>query len=332
VASLKDGHTELNLMQQAIGFNRMPFRLYYFKGELRITAVSEEHKRLLGAQIQKINGKSVSEIHQLLIPFLAYDNEQEFTLEVPNYITAYEILYHLKILDIKSEATIELVHLDQSKEVLNISSITNEAYQKVKWQSLRNLKNPPLYLTNLGKWHWYHFDEASGVMYFKVNRFGNLKGQDRLTNVIKEVFNLVDNQSVNKFVLDLRLNRGGNYHLGLEIVKNILARDDINEKGKLFVLADRQTFSAAGHILASLKFRSNALIVGEPLRDNPNGCDNYEPYNLPNSNIGFGVTNRVKVHFPSLKTPFVPLHNRIDTSIEDYQKGNDPVMDYVMKF
>lgn len=330
LSMLNDGHTELNLLQKRIGFNRLPFIFYYFGGELRIIMASEDHKNSLGDQIISIGNVPVKNIHQKIIPLLAHDNEMEFQLEVPNYITSPEVLHYLGIIEDVEEIDFHVIHENGNQGQIKIKPISRDDYDKIDWIRVRNTESPPLYLQNLDRRHWFQYIQSSKTMYFKIHSFSNAKGHTSLKKLTKEVFSIIDKNITEKFVLDLRLNRGGNYNLGLSIVDNIAIRPTLNKNGKLFIITDRSTFSASGTIAAHIRKQGTAIIIGEMSRDNPNGSDNYEPYALPNSKVVFGISNRTKVHYPGLTTPHLPLDIKIITSFEDYKAGRDPIMEYIL--
>ena len=140
----------------------------------------------------------------------------------------------------------------------------------------------------------------------------------------------MDRLQSRKLVIDLRSNGGGDYSLGLSIAKNINERPKIMERGHLYVIIDRATFSAAGYIAALLQKECNAIVIGENSRDNPNGADNYERHILPNSKLTFGVADRTKANFPHITGKSIPLDVEFDFKYSNYVEGKDPVIEYIL--
>ena len=74
-----------------------------------------------------------------------------------------------------------------------------------------------------------------------------------------KLFDEIDKQTIDKFVIDLRWNGGGNTANGIPLIYEIIKRDKINQHGKLFVIVGRQTLSAAINIADLLERHTNAI-------------------------------------------------------------------------
>ncbi len=333
VAALKDGHTELNLLQSAIAFHRLPLLMYYFGNDLHIVLSSPEYKHLLGKKLVKIGQHSVQSVYEKMIPYLAHENEIEFLLEAPNYMTGAELLASLGIIENINVVNLTLEDESGKTEEFQVNTQTLADFSQNDWQSVRGDKEAPLYSQQGSKYYWFTYLEESKTMFFKCNRFGNQDGQPSLKKTVSKLFQEVDKKQPEKLIIDLRRNRGGNYKLGRIIISEIKKRPGLNQKGRLFVLTDRYTFSAAAVTAGFLKRDTQTLVAGEPNRSRPNGADNYEPYKLPNSKIRFGVTNRTKDHYPELgDAPYLPLDIPVDLTFEDYKNGQDPVLIAIMNY
>jgi hypothetical protein len=333
VALLNDGHTELNLLQSTIGFDRLPLIAWYFEKELIITHTDENHTSLLGARVKKIGSADVPTVREKLIRVLAHDNDVEYLLEVPNYMMAPSILKALGIIDNANEVTltVENINGETSKETLQ--PIPLPAYQKMDWKRVRPVEKFPFYLQHLDKYYWFQYLEETGILYFKINSSNNQKQEKNLGAVISDFFDEYEQKKPAKVVIDLRLNRGGNYERTTKLAEWLKDHKELHEKGKLWVITDRYTFSAAVVLAAQIKQFTNALIIGEEARGNPNGSDNYENYTLPNSKISFGVTNRVKNHYPAiLGSPYLPLDIPINYTFPDYMQGMDASFEYIKNY
>jgi hypothetical protein len=69
----------------------------------------------------------------------------------------------------------------------------------------------------------------------------------------------------------MRQNGGGDFFVGRkDLIKPLKERPAINQKGKLFVLIGRQTFSAARVNAIDFRKDTNAILVGEPIGERPN--------------------------------------------------------------
>ena len=79
-----------------------------------------------------------------------------------------------------------------------------------------------------------------------------------------------DTHPVDRFVLDERLNGGGNNGLCRPMIHAFIRSDVVNQPGKLFTVIGRQTFSAAVNCVNHMRIDINTLFVGEPTANRPN--------------------------------------------------------------
>jgi hypothetical protein len=87
----------------------------------------------------------------------------------------------------------------------------------------------------------------------------------------------------------MRLNRGGNNSLNRPLLLNIIKSAKIDQKGKLFAIVGRSTFSAAQNMVNDLERFTNTIFVGEPSGSKLNHYGDSRRITLPNS----GMTVRV---------------------------------------
>lgn len=106
----------------------------------------------------------------------------------------------------------------------------------------------------------------------------------------------------------------------------------MNQKGKIFIFTGRTTFSAASATTLFLKRDANVIIVGECSRSKPNGSQNSEVMELPNSKLRISYTNRLIVHWPGKgKDKLPPLDIPISLRFEDYAQAKAPLLDWVFE-
>jgi hypothetical protein len=86
-------------------------------------------------------------------------------------------------------------------------------------------------------------------------------------------------------VLDLRGNGGGNGYLNQALVHAVLRRPALDRTGRLFVIIDRGTFSAAAQLAADLERETHAVFVGEPTGAAPDSPGDPAHITLPASGL-----------------------------------------------
>ena len=100
----------------------------------------------------------------------------------------------------------------------------------------------------------------------------------------------IDAGQVDKLVIDLRFNDGGNNILAKSFVQRIAANARINQKGRLFAITGRDTYSAAMNFTSLLEDRTAAIFVGEPAGGAPAHYGDAMMFRLPNSKMAYRVS------------------------------------------
>ena len=111
---------------------------------------------------------------------------------------------------------------------------------------------------------------------------------------------------------------------------NALREDkSINQKGKLFVLIGRQTFSSAQMNAQQFRDRTKATLVGEPTGQKPNHFGEIKNFTLPNS--GLVVQYSTKQFRQSEKDePSMMPDETIEPSSAEFFAGRDVVLERIL--
>jgi hypothetical protein len=111
----------------------------------------------------------------------------------------------------------------------------------------------PLYLKDPRNNYWFEYLKDPRALYVQYNAVQDKdKPEETVSDFFKRVFQFADANPVDKFVLDIRLNGGGNGYLNWPLIYDIIRSDKVNQKGKLFTIIGRKTFSAGTCALSTL--------------------------------------------------------------------------------
>lgn len=331
VALIGDGHTELWLRQEAVGFSRLPIGLHYFNDELYIFAATADHTHLVGKRVVAIGDVPTPEAYQRVIPLIARDNDYEYLRSAPLYLVVPEILQALGMAATASETIWTLDGPDGESDV-RIRPL--EPSSTPTWTRAWELAGSaaPLYLQRQERWYWFEYLRDSKTVYVKYSRCKDQPREDSIKRFAARLFDFVDENPVERFVVDLRHNTGGNYHRNAPLIEGIAKRPQINRQGHLFVLTSRTTFSAATLAAIHLKQQTQVLIVGEPSRGKPNGYSDEKHLRLPKSGIEVNYSPLYRAAMPELDSPYLPVDLAVESSFADYRSGRDPVLDAALDF
>ena len=105
----------------------------------------------------------------------------------------------------------------------------------------------------------------------------------------------------------------------------------LNEKGEIFVLTGRETFSSGVSACISLKNSTNAIFCGEPTGGNVNCYGDKLMITLPNSKINVSYSTQYFTLSSEYKENFTP-NITVEQSFDDYAKGIDDVYEAVKSY
>jgi hypothetical protein len=343
-AMVEDGHTNLRLAHEpAVRFHTLPVNLYIFKDGLFIRSADREHAGLVGARVLKIGDASAEEAISKAGDLVGRDNEMDNKFFAPFLLVKPEILHALKItkdldkvpLTVEKEGKRQTVSIKagNSTEAKELDDIDTSWLNEPGWVDMRDqaAASIPLWLKDVDNKFRFEFLPESKILYVQINEIGNKKDES-LAAFSKRLFAFVEANPVEKLVYDLRLNRGGSGELIKPLVLETI-KSKLNQKGKLFTIMGRTTFSAAQFLLDDLEKYTDVIFVGEPSGSKGNAYGDSRRVTLPNSKI----IVRVSVYYWQNWKPYdtrqwTAPHLTAELSAEDYRKNFDPAMKAVFDY
>jgi hypothetical protein len=193
-----------------------------------------------------------------------------------------------------------------------------------KLRLLPAAKEQPLYRQKPGEKFWFTHLPDSQTVYVSFRGYGSLGENAR------KLFQFIDDNPTKRLVIDLRQNGGGDFFEGRRhLIQPLKKRPELNQKGRLFVIIGRATFSAAMANAIDFRKETNAILVGEPIGERPNSYSENDEMTLPNSRLVVSYSTRY-YKFLEEDAPAVQPDKRIDPNWADFQAGRDPVMEWIL--
>lgn len=322
-----DGHTAIPLWPMKL--HRYPITLFDFGDVLRIIKVKKEYDHLLGKKLIRIDGMPISEIYKKvskLTPFT--ENRQSSMDKTCNSLIISEILFGLDIVKQKDKATFTFADDAGNYESIILEALTKEENEESEYKEIvfqyPNLTRPESYKT---KKLWYTSLRDSLTVYVNFKGYPN---EVEMNSFAEDLLENIKKHNLQNVIIDLRDNYGGNFFIGLILARRLNGADCIDWKSGVYVLTNRETYSAA--MVNALQFRQllNAKIVGEPTGANPNGYQDLGQFNLPNSNLIITYTKRL-FRLQEVNTEGVQPDILIIPKWEKHEKGVDEVLEWVIK-
>ena len=341
VSSFEYGHTFLGFRQMEKKFLELPLNLYYFSDGVYIQGAHMDYSSAVGAKVLRIGDKPIEEALEAVYPVVSAENEQFFKAYGLQYLNSPEILHAQRIIDELSnsvEFTLEKEGkvFKQTFHVLPENTNLPRSYgyilQDGDWLDARDQDTTPLYLKNLDKIYYYEYIPEKKTVYVRQSQIQD-DPSENIPAFYDRVFDFIENNDVERLVIDVRLNGGGNNYKNKDVITRIIRSEKINQAGNLFVIIGRRTFSACQNLVNELDNYTNAMFIGEPTAENINFYGDNRRVELPNS--------KIPVHLSFAwwqdKAPWeggtwaVP-HLAVDLSFDDYRSNRDPVLEAALSF
>ncbi|MGB7926030.1 MAG: tetratricopeptide repeat protein [Pyrinomonadaceae bacterium] len=344
VAMVGDGHTNVAPTRDPkIGFRALPVKLYLFKDGLFVRAASREHADLVGARVVKIGDSSVEQAIARAREIVGRDNEMDVKFFAPLLLSMPEALHALGLAD-DTESVAFVIERQGKEQTISLKPYgpaemmppdTDLSWMtKSGWIDLRDGATTPLplWLTDPQNKFWFEYVPGTRSLYVQVNEVGD-KETETLAEFSQRLFAFVDANPVEKLILDLRLNRGGNGFLLRPLVTGIIRSRKVDQPGKLFAIIGRSTWSAAQFLLNDLEKYTNTIFVGEPSGSKGNAFGDSRKITLPNS----GLTVRVSIYWwqdwhPLDTRQWTAPHLTAEMTSDDYRANNDPALKTILNY
>lgn len=325
VASVGDGHTKV----QRNFTKRYPVHFFCFEDGIYVINTVDEYKEALYSKLLKVNGQDMKSIENKILPLIAQENKESARKVLPTYLFRPEILHGAKIIDnIDSEVTFTFENRDGNVFDLNMKPLdSTESMNTIV--DVEYDESYPLYMQNPNYNYWYKYLENDKTLYLKYNECAESNKSGKIDDFNNEVLNFIDNNKVEKFVIDMRDNGGGQANRLNTIIEGI-RNTNINNKNRFFVIVGRGTFSAAIDDVVKWRKETNASFIGQPTSGKPNHYGSVGDFTLPNSKLTVKYSTIYVKTGDDESDSFMP-DKTIEVSIDDYVNKKDPILEYILR-
>jgi Peptidase family S41 len=322
VAMIGDGHTHLGWGRIYRG---VPLRMFWFGNQLRVTGASAKYRKVIGTRVVEIGGVSLAEAYARELPYISQDESEGFLRSAHADLSTYPA--HLHALGLAPDIThAQYTFLSDRGERFKLSVPIINPGEQVAWIDAE--RRMPLYKQREKGPLWFTYLAREQTLYF------NFKAYPRRKDFIKfsrELFDFIDHHAIQRVVVDLRQNGGGDFTRGRDyIISEFKKRPGLTRTGRLYVIIGRWTYSAGMANAADFRNDLHAILVGEPTGARPNGYQENRAFSLPNSHLDVSYSTQL-YKFQEQDTPGIMPDKRIDPDWLSYRQGRDPALAWILK-
>ena len=322
----REGHSGIFPFTPETGTHAYPLRFWRFSDGLTITAARGSYEDLVGSRVTAIAGKPIDEVMALVEPMAPRDNPSNLLAYGPLYMRQSELLAGVGVIEHAGPAVFSVVNRDGIAHNVTVEPIA--AADDVVWTNALPMVLPPrdvMWLHDSTEPIWWRFLHDSKTLYLQYNEVV------ATGSVADEILARVARGGVDRVVVDLRNNGGGDNHRYARLLE-ALQDPSIDRPGRLVVLFGRLTFSAAGNFATEVEATTGAVFVGEAMGSSPNLYGDVRRSSLPTVRLDVYIASvywqkstaddpRITIE-PDLAVPY---------SSDDYFNDRDPQLEAAIR-
>jgi len=330
-AEIGDTHTAIDNTRFLSEY--YPLFLRRFEDGYRVMTTTEQHKEILGAELISINGYSVEELKNKFSRIITADNQVSLDYRLSSFLKLNELLSYLEIAESENQFIFE-----QNEEEISISfeplKIENMAADRNNFVSLDY--QPGYVLENANQLFWSDYIAAEKILYFQYNSCWSRELADKhgqpnpelpsFAAEKLEIFDLIKNEEINKLVIDLRFNSGGDSSQGTNFAEELR---EYKDQFETYVIIGPDTFSSA--IINALDFKEelNGYLIGTPTMGKPNHYGEVRTFNLPNSGLQVSYSTKYFTLLEDSDPDSLYPEITVETRFEDFLNGRDTILEMI---
>lgn len=296
---LGDGHSGLMGGSTEDWALTLPVQFQPFPEGMFIVAAASEHRDLVGAQVLQYGGKPIETLMAAAAETVARDNDGPYVRLQSSYRIRHLAIFHAwGLVPDRNSVSLGVRGLDGRERTVTLAAdaklpdIWNLKPHPPGWTSLGAVvPGPePLYLRHVAKNYSFEHLPQERTVYLAFNTVRNMK-EEPLAAFSRRFAKFIADNPVERLVIDLRWNNGGDTSLLAPLIGAVLSSDKINRRGRLFALIGPRVFSAGQNAAALLERFTNVTFVGEPTGSSPNFVGEEDPFVLPYSKLKVNVSH-----------------------------------------
>jgi hypothetical protein len=318
VAALGDTHTMLGAWATAGVY---PVTFAWFDDGIFVIGAPPDQAWAVGDKLVGIGSHSLADSLAAITPLVAHDSDAGLHAHVPDVLGDAALLAGLDLAP-AGHATFGLAAADGTTRELAVTAGTAAAQVTPPHELPLHLQGPA---TN----YWNKYDAADHVLFFAYNACADDPRAGTFAQLAAGTLGFIDQPQhpVDRFVIDLRRNEGGNSQLIEPLIAGLAARPAL--AGRVFAIIGMHTFSSGVLAAMDLSRRLHARLVGGPTSGKPNAYGEIQMFELPRSHLRVQYSTKL-FSFPDFPGDALSPDMPVTVTSADWFAGRDPAMTAIL--
>ena len=305
----------------------LPFALkvYLFTDGLYI--IDAYDPELIGARIEAFGDTPAQEAYARVARAFPGDNEMEARWMGVRHLTQPYTLEALGIVDDQATMTLTITDpVGAQRKIMPERRAFTSMSPSLKATSGADV---PLYLSRPEENCWLQGLENLQALYVHIHIVAD--GTDEsFAEFATRVGAEAEKPEVRNLILDLRQSPGGNGYLTPPLLRQLIRFDAAPNKGNLYVIIGRNTFSASQNMITDLDRLAKPVFVGEPSGSRPNALSESGNFKLPYSGLSGSLSSQLhQQSWPEDHRIWIPPDVPVGLTSEGFFTGRDPALEAI---
>lgn len=347
VALVGDGHTNINLAAgTGIDFHQLPVRYGMYADGVFVEAADAAYRDAVGGRVVAMDGTPIDTVLARIRPLVSRDNDQWFAVATPHFMNLIEVLHALRIAKDLQDVTLRVERDGRTRDVAikplaetrpRAPGYPFRAQYTNTWVDARDAagREPPLYQQRVSDVYWWQYVPQDRLLYIKWDQVQNRAQGETAFQMFQTALAYAREHAseIDKVLLDIRNNTGGEGQLLDPIVREIVRTREVDEPGRFFVAIGPRTFSAALLMSSALERYARPIFVGEPTGGKVNVYAGHVFATLGFSGIAMSISPSLyQTSYPNDARMYITPRLYVRPTFADYLANRDPVYEAVVAY
>lgn len=346
VVAMGDDHTGATWKGDTASIEFFPVAIGIFRNEIYFLAVPEANKQALGAKLVAVGDVPVSKAISRLGVYISVASRTTVKTRLTNVFNKVDLWRLAGLAEPDGSLKITCETATHEPYVFSLQSETSVEFERHR-EGLAKFVPKSCPTANRPSMFYFTKKLDDGItLYVQYNKCwgremgvepgknpSTLEGMPSHEEFFDGLRSELKTGKIKKLILDVRWNSGGSNGPGYRLAREIAQDRTLNQKGRLFVLVGRRTFSAALNVANEFRNRTKAVLIGEPTSGTSVHFGAVQYFTLPQTKILVQYSTKYidsggdDDSGGSLVPDIV-----IEPTFEDFANGIDPVADAALHY